>query len=50
VPIDLKSTTPSTRVDRMPIATDVDYLAFGESVPAVQAPPTVQPGPTAVAP
>jgi hypothetical protein len=50
VPVDLKSTTPSTRVDRMPIATDVDYLAFGEPVPAVQPPPTGQPGPTTTAP
>lgn len=37
---DLRPTTPSTRSDRLPIATDVDYLAFGVSVPPVQAPPT----------
>jgi hypothetical protein len=32
VPTDLKATTPVTRVDRLPIATDVDFLSFG--VPA----------------
>jgi hypothetical protein len=37
---DLRPTTPSTRSDRLPIATDVDYLAFGVAVPPVQAPPT----------
>jgi hypothetical protein len=38
VPTDLRPTTPATRVDRMPIATDVDYLAFGVSVPPVSVP------------
>jgi hypothetical protein len=40
VPTDLKLTTPATRVDRMPIATDVDYTAFGVPVPSVQPPTT----------
>jgi hypothetical protein len=35
---DLRATTPSTRSDRAPIATDVDYVAFGVPVGAVQAP------------
>lgn len=29
VPTDLRALTPPTRVDRLPIATDVDFLAFG---------------------
>jgi hypothetical protein len=40
VPTELQLTTPPTRVDRLPIATDVDYLAFAVPVPAVQAPET----------
>jgi hypothetical protein len=40
VPTDLKPLTPATRNDRMPIATDVDYLAFGVSVAPVQRPAT----------
>jgi hypothetical protein len=51
VPTDLRPTTPATRVDRMPIATDVDYLAFGVSVPPVSVPavslPAGQPPTTA---
>jgi hypothetical protein len=41
VPTDLKPLTPVTRDDRMPIATDVDYLAFGVPVAPVQPPPTI---------
>jgi hypothetical protein len=44
VPTDLKPLTPATRDDRMPIATDVDYLAFGVSVAPVQPPPTISGG------
>jgi hypothetical protein len=40
VSTDLRPTTPSTRPDLMPIATDVDYTAFGVPVGPVQAPPT----------
>ena len=32
VPTDLLATTPPTRVDRLPIASDVDYIVFGVSV------------------
>jgi hypothetical protein len=32
VPTDLRATTPPTRVDRLPIATDVDYVTFGITV------------------
>jgi hypothetical protein len=39
VPADLTATTPATRPDRLPIATDVDYLAFGVPVGPVQPPP-----------
>jgi hypothetical protein len=39
VPTDLRATTPPTRVDRLPIATDVDYAAFGVTVGDVT-PPT----------
>jgi hypothetical protein len=39
VPTDLRATTPLTRVDRLPIATDVDYAAFGVTVGDVT-PPT----------
>jgi len=38
VSTDLTATTPSTRVDGFPIATDVDYLAFGVAVGPVTAP------------
>jgi hypothetical protein len=41
VPTDLKPLTPATRDDRMPIATDVDYLAFGVPVAPVNPPPTI---------
>jgi hypothetical protein len=41
VPTDLKPLTPVTRDDRMPIATDVDYLAFGVPVAPVSPPPTI---------
>ena len=41
VPSDLKPLTPVTRDDRMPIATDVDYLAFGVPVAPVQPPTTI---------
>jgi hypothetical protein len=44
VPTDLAPTTPVTRVDRMPVATDVDYTAFGVPVPPVQAPAVSLPG------
>jgi hypothetical protein len=40
VPTDLIPTTPATRVDRLPIASDVDYLEFGVPVG-----PTPAPGP-----
>jgi hypothetical protein len=39
VAADLRPLTPVTRVDRLPVATDVNYLAFGVPVPPVQ-PPT----------
>ena len=38
VPTDLIPTTPSTRPDRLPIASDVDYLAFGVPVGPIAAP------------
>jgi hypothetical protein len=38
VPTDLIPTTPATRVDRLPIATDVDYVAFGVPVGPTPAP------------
>lgn len=38
VPTDLTPTTPSTRPDRLPIASDVDYLAFGVPVGPIAAP------------
>ena len=38
VPTDLIPTTPATRVDRRPIASDVDYLAFGVPVGPTPAP------------
>jgi hypothetical protein len=38
VPTDLRPMTPVTRVDRMPIATDVDYMAFGVPIAPVQRP------------
>jgi hypothetical protein len=44
VPTDLRPTTPVTRVDRMPIATDVDYLAFGVAVATVSVPEGSVPG------
>jgi hypothetical protein len=44
VPTDLKPLTPVTRDDRMPIATDVDYLAFRVPVVPVQPPPTISGG------
>jgi hypothetical protein len=40
VATDLRPTTPSTRDDRLPIATDVDYISFGVAVAPIQAPPT----------
>lgn len=40
VATDLRPTTPSTRDDRLPIATDVDYVNFGVAVGSIQAPPT----------
>jgi hypothetical protein len=40
VSTDLRPTTPSTRDDRLPIATDVDYISFGVAVGPIQAPPT----------
>jgi hypothetical protein len=43
VPTDLKPTTPATRVDRMTIATDVDYLAFGVPVAPLGPPVTSNP-------
>lgn len=39
VATDLRATTPSTRPDRLPIATDVDYITFGVPVGPIQAPP-----------
>jgi hypothetical protein len=39
VATDLRPTTPSTRPDRLPIATDVDYITFGVPVGPIQAPP-----------
>jgi hypothetical protein len=41
VPTDLRPLTPATRDDRMPIATDVDYLSFGVPVAPVQPPTTI---------
>ncbi|MDP9073576.1 MAG: hypothetical protein M3N98_05245 [Actinomycetota bacterium] len=38
VPTDLRPTTPSTRSDRMPIATDVDFVSFGVPVGTVTMP------------
>jgi hypothetical protein len=38
VPTDLQATTPATRVDRLPVATDVDYVAFGVTVGDISAP------------
>ncbi len=38
VPTDLRLTTPATRVDRLPIAADVDFVAFGVPVGPVIAP------------
>jgi hypothetical protein len=38
VPTDLIPTTPPTRVDRMPVASDVDYLVFGVPVGPIAAP------------
>jgi hypothetical protein len=38
VPTDLRATTPPTRVDRLPIASDVDYVTFGVSVGDITAP------------
>jgi hypothetical protein len=38
VPTDLIPTTPPTRVDRLPIASDVDYQAFGVPVGPTPAP------------
>jgi hypothetical protein len=40
VSTDLRPTTPSTRSDRLPIATDVDYISFGVPVGPIQAPAT----------
>jgi hypothetical protein len=42
VPTDLVPTTPPTRVDRLPIASDVDYLAFGVPVGPIAAPSTAR--------
>jgi hypothetical protein len=42
VSTDLRAITPPTRDDRMPIATDVDYLAFGVPV-GVVTPPAASP-------
>jgi hypothetical protein len=39
VAADLRPTTPSTRPDRLPIATDVDYIGFGVPVGPIQPPP-----------
>jgi hypothetical protein len=44
VPTDLKPLTPATRDDRMTIATDVDYLAFGVPTAPVVPPPTISGG------
>ena len=45
VPTDLKPTTPLTRNDRLPIATDVDFVQFGVPVVAAgPAPPAPEPG------
>jgi len=41
VSTDLRPTTPATRVDRLPVATDVDYLSFGVAVAPETPPPTV---------
>jgi hypothetical protein len=44
VPVDLKSLTPATQVEwdkRLPVATDVSYLAFGVPVPPVVPPTTI---------
>ena len=41
VATDLRPLTPATRDDRMPIATDVDYLEFGVPVAPVQPPATI---------
>ena len=38
VPTDLQATTPATRVDRLPVATDVDYVSFGVPVGDITAP------------
>jgi hypothetical protein len=44
VPADLRPLTPVTGVDRLPVVTDVNYLAFGVPVPPVEPPPTVPAG------
>jgi hypothetical protein len=41
VATDLRPLTPATRDDRMPIATDVDYLEFGVPATPVQPPATI---------
>jgi hypothetical protein len=38
VPTDIQATTPVTRVDRLPVATDVDYVAFGVTVGDISVP------------
>jgi hypothetical protein len=43
VPTNLRAETPPTRVDRLPIATDVDYIDFGVTV-------AVEPAPAAAGP
>jgi hypothetical protein len=45
VPTDLRPMTPVTRVDRMPVATDVDYMAFGVPIAPVQRPVAPSPAP-----
>jgi hypothetical protein len=44
VPTNLKSLTPVTRVDGLPVATDVDYLSFGVPVAPVTPPSTIAAG------
>lgn len=43
VPTDLRATTPPTRVDRLPIASDVDYVTFGVNVGDITAPAVSSP-------
>jgi hypothetical protein len=44
VPTDLKPVTPVTRVDGLPVATDVNYLTFGVPVAPVTPPSTIAGG------